>query len=169
MAQTWARKTHKTEVGLDLQAESLKALNWLNSEFAETTEDGVLDETATADPGIVFASPRDLNGRVRLDPSGRLLWQKYVCFYTDTLNGDPVLMMKVRPIASATTDPGSPPSVVDMKSDSTLERRVIARNITSFTGDPDNLSPWEITLEASAKSGRSRLGIRVQTSIFFRN
>lgn len=172
LTQTWARKAHKTEVALDLQSEALKALRWFNGEFAETTEDAVLDQTDTADPGITFVSPRDVNGQVRVDSSGRLLWQRYMCLYTDVYEGEPVLMLKVRPIATPTGEVPARLPVLDFKTDASLPARVVARNVTLFQGEPDPANPtipWNITIETRAKSGPDELGVRVETSVFFRN
>lgn len=168
LTMSWMRKTQETELALDLQTEALKALTWINSEFSESNEQGVDDRLDVGELGISFVSPRDLNGIIRLDASGQLMWQKYVCFYLGNIDGNQALLMKQVAVTSPSSELPSPLPVATMIANSATPR-VIARNVTLFQGDADKLVPWDITIETRAKYGSQEFGVRLQTSVFFRN
>lgn len=66
----------------------------------------------TSPPGIVFATPRGPNG-FDFDPTtGALRWQRYVCYYVDTMRGVSTLVRKEIPISAVPSSlPTSPPLI----------------------------------------------------------
>jgi type II secretory pathway component PulJ len=76
--------------------------------------------------GIVFASAQSPSGVHDVDESGRLLWQKFVCFYVQ----DGVLYRRERAFAPSATPPDTP-SPREVASDAALPSSVMVRGIAS--------------------------------------
>lgn len=78
---------HATNATLDAQQGVLFGMNRISQELTEAHRDTVLMGQFPAAGGadsrgwIIFASPRDANGNYQFDTFGRLLWQKFICYY----------------------------------------------------------------------------------------
>ncbi|MEW6283399.1 MAG: hypothetical protein AB1758_32620, partial [Candidatus Eremiobacterota bacterium] len=89
---------------LELQKQSLTGMSALTAELSESAYASVKDDP----PGLIFASPRDANGKVSYDGSGRVLWRCWVGYYPDMVNGRPCLVRKTLPINPPGATPPSP-------------------------------------------------------------
>ncbi len=114
-----------------IQEQTLLCITRITRELAETAS-----ATVQAEPdGLVFASPRDENSVGNQDPDdGRLLWQKFVAFYVQEVDGVAVVLRKEKliPTGSRSPDPPSPAggySLASIKADDTLPARQIARDV----------------------------------------
>ncbi len=80
---------HATNATLDAQQGVLFGMNRISQELTEAHRDTVLMGEFLTVPGdaggsrgwIIFASPRDASGNYQFDTFGRLLWQKFICYY----------------------------------------------------------------------------------------
>lgn len=71
-----------TNATLDAQQGVLLGTSRMSQELTESHRDTVLFSLPSEpQQGLIFASPRDANGNHQFDSFGRLLWQKFVCFY----------------------------------------------------------------------------------------
>jgi prepilin-type N-terminal cleavage/methylation domain-containing protein len=77
----------------DAQASAIKTLSVLNAEMVNAHPDlvEVHDQTAPTDPaGVIFASPLNSDGNAQFNSTtGKVYWQKYVCYYYDPHPTDP--------------------------------------------------------------------------------
>ncbi len=156
----------RSEASLDMQKELLLALTWIHKDMSESAA-----RVFRKDPqGIVFASPRDLDGQLQLDSVGRITWQRIVAYYVDDVAGVPCLIRKERALTATSSDPILPP-VTDMISDGSLHPRVLARSVQAFEGADTAAAdtPYAITVYCAKEVGGREFGTRAQTSVFFRN
>lgn len=72
---------------LEVQKNCVLALRRIGRDLRETSSDSIDATTANE---LIFASPRDINGVVEYT-DGRLMWQKYIKFSIQNINGLSVL------------------------------------------------------------------------------
>lgn len=177
---------------LDLQKDALVAISRVSNELGDTNISSVrvypdpqaADRPAAVPPdtvfnstGIVFASPRDATGNFQFDSAGRIVWQTFVCYYVQTINGSPALVRKVTPIPPL---PGLPPPPRLTPPDPDLEGRDLA--YFQGSGDPTQMIGkgvvgFEATLLSdtvevrsnSAVAGRYQFEFEVESTILPRN
>ena len=92
-------------VSLEVQKNVVVAMQKLAKELRESSPLSV----GQGDKSITFASARDANDQVIYD-NGELMWQKYVRFSVQEIDGSSVLLRSVQPLADPMADP---PSAVD--------------------------------------------------------
>lgn len=159
----------RSEASLDMQKELLLALTWIHKDMSESAARVFRSEPE----GMIFASPRDLEGQLQLDAVGRITWQRLVAYYVDDVAGVPCLLRKERGITATATDPILP-SVTELISDGSLHARVLARNVQRFEGPSlasgaELPSPYPMTVYCAKDVGGREFGTRAETSVYFRN
>ncbi|MCA9797449.1 MAG: hypothetical protein KC910_36810 [Candidatus Eremiobacteraeota bacterium] len=164
--QTGSDFLRRSEASLDMQKELLLSLTWIHKDMSESSAALFVREA----DGMVFASPRDLDDQLRLDGVGRLMWQRVVAYYLEERAGVPCLIRKERAI-TASANPPTLPSLDEMRSDSSLPPRVLARNVQRFEGADVVRAdvPYAITVYCAKEVGGREFGTRAETSVFFRN
>lgn len=166
------RYFHTADTSVELQSNAMDALANISQQLAEGN--GASCSIGTSPAGIVFGSPRDANGNFQFNSSGSLLWQKYVCFYIDTvtLSGTSVscLIRKEEMLPAAQT---TPPVIPSSKTTSyfrsaNLPLLKLNLNITGLTISGAN--PLQITVTANkSDSAQTTNQVQVQTKILLRN
>lgn len=171
------RYVRVTNATIDVQRSCLTALARVTQELTEANQFGF--ETTGSE--IIFVSPRDENGRLRYDIANRLLWQKLVVFYLDTVNGSQCLMRKEKLLDKPVSKAQTPPSVATLRNDPNLLPRLVASHISSFNvvrGNPDDPdvppdSYVTITAISDVRTVESRIGkdfsIKITTSTVLKN
>lgn len=155
--------TYLTEV----QSQSLLATSAVTRELAESSAGSVRIDSAPM--GIVFGSPRGVDGALLRDAEGNPLWRKLICFYLDTMNGIPVLVRKEELLASPDTNP---PVVLPTQGTAYFQgldvpREVVARHVTGFTVSGTN--PVALEFEVSRSDGPRLFAITNQMRVLLRN
>ncbi|MBI3926783.1 MAG: hypothetical protein HY319_14680 [Armatimonadetes bacterium] len=159
-----------TNAKTDLQAEALIAQTWLTREFSETDPDSfqVSTEGSGGVDGLVFASPRSLNGdNVEYDAFGRMLWPKYICYYRGEVDGRPGLIRKIKPIVPPLEYPPPAPPVSTLALDAGLEKRVVAHNLEIFSVTQEEVP--QITLRFKLFGFNRDYALELKTRIYLRN
>ncbi len=151
----------------EVQQASLTALGVLTRELAQSSPSSVAAETN----GVIFASPRGPDGQVAYDPiTGAMLWQRWVCYAVQDLQGESRLARYEEPIVPPVqTAPSVPPTYdVAYFVGAGVTRRVVASPITQLTvnsagpglydvevvGEKIALGqPFKITVQSTAKPG----------------
>jgi hypothetical protein len=88
----------------ELQSAAMNALEKLAWEITETNSGSLRLDTDP--PGLVFASPRNIDdGKIQVDASGNLLWQTLVCYYIAEDNGTKMLRRRYEKIDPAVSVP----------------------------------------------------------------
>ncbi len=157
-------RSYRTHLAMaDLERDASTALGRAAAEVAESGASTVRVDAAP--PGIVFASPRDAEGTVRLDADGHMLWQKWVCVYVDGAR----LLRKERPLDAPQTVEPSPTSCESTQSfqESGEAAHMLAAGIVDLQAS--GIRPLRLALTGELKPlGRSNR-IRVQTAVAPRN
>lgn len=152
---------------VEIQQQAMNAIANLSRDISQTKAEKIIIDTNPT--GIIFPSPVDSEGKYSFDSSGELLWQKWICYYIDTNDGENYLFKKEYKIAP-TTDPVAPVSMdttAEFKNAS-LHRRTIAKNITglNFSG----ITPLNIeVIFAKDPDYSNRNVVNIQTRVFIRN
>lgn len=116
----------------ELQDQTLLVFSRVTRDLAETASKTV----QTAPDGLLFASPRDENGKVAQDDDGRLKWQKFIAYYVEVVDGVPVLRRKEKLIHPLDRDsdppsPGGDFNLAGLKAGPGSGHQV-ARNVSAF-------------------------------------
>lgn len=77
--------------------------------------------------GLAFASARPDTGTFQIDPSGQLMWQRYVFYYVDS-NGD---MYRNEEAFAPTTSPPTP-DLTTLKAAMTSPGQLVAKNVSGL-------------------------------------
>ncbi|MGE0494080.1 MAG: PilW family protein [Vulcanimicrobiota bacterium] len=149
----------------ELQKDVTLAFLWMSRELRETDADSI----QVAPDGAVFASPRDFSGEVKFDSAGRMLWQKYICYYVEEVAGKPCLVRKAVAISPPAVSPPPAPPVDSVRLDNSINYQVKARNVKSVTFN-NSVSPMEFTIFGEIVNRRGRkYGMELKTRVYFRN
>lgn len=127
------RYVRVTNAAIDVQSACLTAVGRLTQELGETTPIGL--SIGGGGSEVVFASPRDPNGRLRYDNQNRLQWQKIVVFYVDTAEGVRCLMRKEDALDHPVSKPPALPTAASLIANGNLPPRVVARHVKSFDAE----------------------------------
>ena len=132
----------------ELQQGALGPLARLSRELAEADPYAVRVDTSPA--GIVFASPRDSQGRFTFDASTNLMWQRYICYYVTTVNGSQALVRKEMALSAPRNTP--PPLVYSTSSFQSLNAPLVAVgwNVVAFSVSGFNPVQVSLTTNQSA-------------------
>jgi hypothetical protein len=134
----------------DLQRNLVECLSSFTNDIAISRISSVTAST-TGNIGVMFPSPKDINEQYSLTSSGNLKWQKWVCYYLQSVNVPSenrnmmCLLRREQPIAPVDDNPGSPPSdissIYNFINKSTLNnqynQKIIARGVTGFNISTD--------------------------------
>lgn len=134
-----------------LQNEAMVGLNRLMGEMA-----GAPATCISADSnGVVFLSARTSSGGFTFDSGGNLQWQRYVCYYLDTVDGRKVLRRKEKALTATATLPTSLPTVASLKSDGSLKAQTVALDIDSLTVTVGATTEVKLTASSDRFNGSS--------------
>jgi hypothetical protein len=175
-----------TQAKADLQHDALSLVHKLILEFSETNDTTFAVGNAACSScqaehghphpgngslhkGVVFASPRSaLTGKVEYDDVGRMLWQKYVCYYERPVDGLPCVVREACNLPDTPAFPPSPPSLDDFLTVN-YDRRIMARNCTLFECF-QSATNLEVHIRMEMPSGFGRkYGFEFKTQVFARN
>ena len=143
------------EIYQTVQYESSLALTKMSREIENSRAECIFEEELPA-PHIIFPSadlPQPADAGVWSNPTGRLQWEKWVCFYYDAPSRR-ILRTELQVPPLPATDPPEPgeadyPDFATM-SDPALNRSVIARHISDF----------DVLIDSAFGGGRSvNLGV----------
>lgn len=155
-----SRYYQRTLTSYDLHQSALTGLTTLSREMSASHNGSLV---ASAD-GLVFAHPT-------LDTTvvpAVLVWDRWICYYQGTVQGEPALVRVEEPISPpATTPPAVPPGkTVAYFRSAGLPSRLIAPYLASFvvsSGDPA-----DVELALSRRVGKV-YAVRVRLKVPFRN
>lgn len=156
------RSFRKVEAETEVQREIAAAVAALRTELVETRAASIA--TGTSPTGVIFLSPRPDAGAWTHSSAGKLLWQRWVCFYVETRNGVPTLLRKEKKLSAPTAIPPSNTWRTSDFSGDASRARVVARNVKGLkvTGtDPVNV---EVEVELTSGVGRKERMV-VQESV----
>lgn len=157
-----------SEARLEMQREAMQSLSQMTRELAESDRYAV-----TVEPdAMVFASPRDLHGKITFDSRGRLQWHKYVCYYRDpNMDGTGVacLVRKVIGLPAPAIDVPPAPLVPVVRDNPSLTPKVVAHNVDSFTPVVTPAGPVELTVVVKNQHYGRVHGMEIKTKVFLRN
>lgn len=180
MMQAGVRYVRVTNATIEMQEACLTALASMTQEIGESSRWAF----RTDGTEVVFASPRDHLGKVRFDGQNRMLWQKVVAYYVETVNDIPCLVRKEELLEKPTSKPPDLPSANSLQGDASLVPRVVARNIESIRavyGDPtdatvdtQNLVTLTavaeiVTLDTRRQKGEKDFRMQISTSVVLKN
>ncbi|MBI3925142.1 MAG: type II secretion system protein [Armatimonadetes bacterium] len=135
--------------------EALKAAVALRGEVQETRASTL--RISSSPPGLVFLSPRKPDGSVEWDRWGRLIWQKWICFYLE----DERLLRKEKSLAQPTvSDRPDPVTPALLAADESLTAEVIARGVAAFDVVPGRPPELRVSTQAEGSGGTYRLELR---------
>ena len=148
----------------DLQRGAGGALSRLCDELSEGSAGAVRFYSSPS--GVVFASPRDMVGKVSYAADGRLLWCGFICYYLDSVNGRTCVVRKWSSLSPPVSDPPAVPASMTAAwfRDQPLPSLVVGTDVSAFTLSGTN--PLQITV-TTALEGRNDLTIG--TSVLLRN
>lgn len=120
-------------MALEVQQQAIQATRWLSQELEEGSYQSIVNLT-TPTSAVIFGSPRDLDGKLKIEDEV-LLWQKFVCYYTDKINGKPVLRRGELLFEKAAKAPPPVPDSFALSTfkDSKSKDRIMARHIESVS------------------------------------
>jgi hypothetical protein len=168
------RYQRRSEVQLEMENDALLTLRTLTGELSESHFRSV----AQPAPGlIVFPLPRDPQGNLSTDTSGRVTWAKTVCFRLTSLEGEPYLLKQeqVLPAASATVPD---PLALNPPHDEAFwvahgQGRKLARGATTLELTHVPTSPnrglLQLRLELIRKMDNRTYRLETQTAVYPRN
>jgi type II secretory pathway pseudopilin PulG len=128
----------------------------------------------SAPAGIVFASPRQSDGRIAFNPDTlQPIWQKLICYYLEPDGTRFLLIRKEEPVAS----PSDTPPTIALGQDTAHFQTVsggsvVARGVDTLTFTPGEtlkvlLKVSDVTNEGS--SSEALFSVEIETSVNFRN
>jgi len=126
------------------------AMRGLTSELAESNATPIIwDSSTNPGPGIIFPSIRSTTGTVSYNTAGKILWQKFVCYYVDTGSPQKLTRKEVGITATATvpTAPTTHNTVSEFSGDASLSKRVVANNVQTFTVTVSNACKVVLTCQ----------------------
>ncbi|MBI3927886.1 MAG: hypothetical protein HY319_20260 [Armatimonadetes bacterium] len=164
------RYVRESEARLDIQRDALVAMALVTQELSESNP--VAFRTDPDPPGVVFGSPRNLEGTLIVDSSGKLIWQKFICYYLEDSGAERRLIRKERMLdptvrVSFPPAPGAGLSTADFLV-LPIPARTIAGGIESFAVTPSTQVDIELTAARRDWKGRD-FRVRLQSSVLMRN
>ena len=153
------------EITREVQEESLVAMATLYKELSEGSPGSLRVETSPA--GVIFGSPRGIDGGILRDDEGRVLWRKVVCIYLDTVAGTPALVRKEELLSSPEA---TPPVITAAQSVSyfqalALPTEVIARHVSSFNVVGSNPLDLQVVVEQTVNGELFLVESQIQVSL----
>lgn len=146
------RHFRMVEAVAEVQREMAAAVGSLRQELAETRSASIL---AGAGPtGVIFLSPRTDSGVWAHNSTGKLLWQRWVCFYVETRNGVPTLLRKEKKLSAATATPPTNTWRTSDFSGDTSRARVVARHVKGLQVTGSQPVTVEVEVELTSGVGR---------------
>ena len=133
-------------VGIEVQRESIFAMNDLREDLADASFSSFRTETE----GLVVGNPRDANGDFVYDEdTGELIWHRLVCYRTEKRKGVWLLLRTEYFLEEPTV---GPPELTDysigfFKTNASLKPEIVAKHIQSLTCSRQN--PTNIKLKAN--------------------
>lgn len=153
---------------IEVQRRSLLSLSLLTQELAFSNIATVKEE-AGANPGLMFASAATTSGGFSRDSAGRLIWSRWVCYYVDTIDGDPTLIRKEFPVPSGSVVvPDVSGLVVEDFRTLADPGRIMARGVTNVRAEKLT-DAVRVIVTAEVKEGRNWLEMDVDTTIVPKN
>jgi prepilin-type N-terminal cleavage/methylation domain-containing protein len=159
--------------GVDVRKELMFGATRLSRDLADSHIDAVHVEV----DGLVFPSIRDGNGHVEQDDRGRVLWQKYICYYLDTSVTPARILRKEAdlpraasgiphelnpPAGSGEINPPNPMvetparDVTWFKNNAAIPKNIVARNVVTFAASKD-VDLVSFNMEVSISTRRQHL------------
>lgn len=146
------RNFRTVEAVAEVQREMAAAMAALRGELAETRAASI--GTGTSPTGVIFLSPRPDSGSWAHSTTGKLLWQRWVCYYVEVRNGVPTLLRKEKKLTAPTaTPPANTWRTSDFSGDAS-RARVVARNVKTL--QVTGADPVNVTVEVELTSGVGR-------------
>jgi len=135
-----------------VQRDAQATMMRLSRELEESKEDQVLFSEDGEPKGVIFISPRDEAGEFEYDFSGegRLMWQKWICYFVEE-NGGKLKLLRTETPIMPTTEP-TPTTWTTSHFQAIHKREVVSHELLAFEIVPD--STIENTYNVSASFGR---------------
>lgn len=154
---------------IEVQRRALLSLSLLTQELSFSNIETVKQETGP-NPGLIFASAAGPTGGFVRDASGRMVWNRWVGYYVDTINERPTLLRKEMPIAGggSTALPDVDPMQISLFRDLPDPGRIMAAGVTNVQAEKLT-DAVRITVTAEVKEGRNWLELDVDTTIVPKN
>lgn len=153
---------------IEVQRRSLLSLSLLTQELSFSNINTV-KEDAGPNPGLIFASAAGPTGGFSRDVSGRLIWNRWISYYVDTVNDRPTLMRKETPIVDGSTHiPDVSPLTVEIFREEPDAGRIMAAGVTNVRAEKLT-DAVRVTVTAEVKEGRNWLEMDVDTTIVPKN
>lgn len=134
-------------VGIDVQRESIFAMNTLREDLADAS----FSSFRTEAEGFVVGNPRDANGDFIYDEdTGELIWHRLVCYHTERRKGAWLLLRTEYFLEEPTIGPPevtSDYSIDFFKANASLKPKIVANHIQSLTCSRQN--PTIVKLKAN--------------------
>lgn len=145
---------------LEVQKQAIQAARWLSQELKEGSYQSVANLTTPAS-AVIFGSPRDLDGKLKfLDES--MLWQKFVCYYADEIDGQLVLRRGELLFEKAAQAPPPVPDSIGLSSfESSAKDRIMARHIESIAVTVSDSAE----IEVKANYGNGAYVLKLQSNV----
>lgn len=162
------RYQRRSEVQLEIENDALLALRFLSQELSESRFDSVGDTAGL----IVFPLPRDVQGNLSTDSSGRVTWAKTACYRLATFEGESYLVKQeqVMPAPSVTPPVNLP---VDVAFWGPFAYRKVARGAVFLGLTRSGTSPGRgslhLRLELARVVNNRTYRLETQTAVYPRN
>jgi hypothetical protein len=151
------RSYRSAERNAQAQHEAMVAVARMVEEIAGSPEAG----TRVEPQAILILSPRTAGGDLQYDAAGRLLWQKYVCFYRAA---DGRLLRKEKALAPTPDIPPTLPAPSTLIADEALPTSVVARDISALSFAAGS----GVRLSVTATSPDGEASVTVSSAVAFR-
>lgn len=156
------RSFRKVEAVTEVQREMAAAVAALRTELAETRPGSIA--SGTNPTGVIFLSPRPDAGPWAHSSTGKLLWQRWVCYYVETRNGVPTLLRKEKKLSAPTAIPPANTWRTSDFSGDTSRARVVARSVKGLQVTGTDLVNVQVEVELTSGVGRKERMV-VQESV----
>ncbi len=155
---------------IEVQRRSLLSLSLLTQEITATNFNSIMTDETMPNPGLIFASSIGPSGGALRDASGRIEWNRLVCYYVDVVDGRSALLRKEEAIPG-TNEPPDPMfmgrTIAHFRALPTAGR-FMARGVTNLRTERLT-DAVRITITAEVREGRNWLEMDVDTTIVPRN
>lgn len=121
---------------IDAQQQAMRAIRKITRELADAAENSITTDSV----GVVFVSGRGTDDLFHFDSAGQVLWQRYVCYYVDVVDGTNKILRKEIDITPTTTVPDPVAyTPTQMQALTSVTATTVCQDVTSLTlttGDP---------------------------------
>ncbi len=156
----------KIQTMQEITDHSLYAMVRLTRELEETSARSIHIDSDP--PGIVFASPRDLQGNFNYNPMGGPSWTKYVCLYWDSSTRKLMKVDELLPGGHVSSPPQIPPTRnTTFFATSSYPKTVLARDIAYF--EITGTKPLSVSLECSKQIFGKTYSTKITTEVTPKN